>query len=145
MNAARIRDDSGQVAPLVAVCMLGLLAVAGLVIDGGVLFSARRDLQSLADGAARSGAMAIDEQTLRGSGGSHIYLNPGAAELAVTDYLNLVGFDGAAETTASAESVRVTLNKSHRTVLLSIVGIRTVETRASSTAGPRSALAGPGG
>jgi hypothetical protein len=145
MNAVRIRDDSGQVAPLLAVCMLGLLAVAGLVIDGGVLFSARRDLQSLADGAARSGAMAVDEQTLRDSGGSRIYLNPGDAELAVTDYLNLVGFDGSSETTASADSVRVTLHKNHRTVLLSIVGIRTVETRASSTAGPRSAMAGPGG
>lgn len=145
MNAARIRDDSGQVAPLIAVCMLGLLAVAGLVIDGGVLFAARRDLQSLADGAARSGAMAIDEQALRDSGGNRIYLNPGEAEVAVTDYLNLVEFAGTAETNASDESVRVTLHKRHRTVLLSIVGIRTVETRASSTAGPRSALAGPGG
>lgn len=145
MNACRIRDDSGQVAPLVAVCMLGLLAVAGLVIDGGVLFSARRDLQSVADGAARSGAMAVDEQTLRDSGGNRIYLDPGKAELAVTDYLNLVGFAGTAETTASIESVRVTLHENHRTVLLSMMGIRTIETRASSAAGPRSGIAGPGG
>lgn len=145
MNALRIRDDSGQVAPLVAVCMLGLLAVAGLVIDGGVLFAARRDLQSVADGAARSGAMAIDEQTLRSSGGNRIYLNPGEAEVAVTDYLDLVGFAGTVETTASAESVRVILHKNHRMVLLSIVGVGSVETRASSTASPRSTLAGPGG
>lgn len=145
MNALRIRDDSGQVAPLLAVCMLGLLAVAGLVIDGGVLFAARRDLQSVADGAARSGAMAIDGQALRDSGGNRIYLNPGEAEVAVTDYLDLVEFAGTVETTASAESVRVTLHKNHRMVLLSMVGVGSVETRASSTASPRSALAGPGG
>ena len=51
----RFRDERGVVAPLVAVMLIGLLGIAALVIDGGVLFAARRDLQGLADGAARAG------------------------------------------------------------------------------------------
>ena len=58
--------------------LLGLLAVAALVIDGGLLFAERRDLQGMADGAARAGAMAIDEELLRDDGA--VRLDPSAAQ-----------------------------------------------------------------
>ena len=65
MRLLQLRRESGAVVPLVAVMLLGLLAMAALVIDGGLLFAERRDLQGMADGAARAGAMAIDEELLR--------------------------------------------------------------------------------
>ena len=133
-----VRDERGQVAPLVAISLVGLLAVAGLVIDGGMMFSARRQVQSLADGAARAGAMAVDEPLLRSNGGTAIPLNPGEAKLAARDYLEAAAFDGLSEVVASPDAVTVRLSTDRRTVLMSLVGVRHFEAKASSTAGPRS-------
>ena len=47
--------------PLFAVLMIMLLGLSGLAMDGGQLFLARRDTQSLADAAARAGAAQLDE------------------------------------------------------------------------------------
>lgn len=133
-----VRDERGQVAPLVAVCLLGLLAVAGLVIDGGMMFSVRRHVQSLADGAARAGAMAVDESSLRENGGETITLSPEAARSAAEDYLLSTGFEGSSEIEADIGSVTVRLSTQHRTVLMSLVGFRQFEAMASATAAPRS-------
>lgn len=137
MRFSKLREESGQTAVLVAVTILGLLAIAGLVIDGGVLFSARRGLQSLADGAARAGAMAIDEASLRQSGGASVILDPLIAEQAVADYLEANEFDGSFNTSADTRSVNVVLHAPHRTILVSLVGVREVEMKAGASAGPR--------
>lgn len=142
MTLSKLRDESGQAAPLVAVTLLGLLAVTALVIDGGLLFAAKRGLQSLADGAARAGAMAVDERSLRESGGQTVVLDPLLAEQAVADYLEISGYDGDIEASASATSVRVLLRTRHSTVLMSLVGIHDVETGASAFASPRTGTAG---
>ena len=133
-----VSDERGQVAPLVAVCLLGLLAIAGLVVDGGMMFSVRREVQSLADAAARAGAMAVDEVTLRANGGDSIRLDPEAARKAAGDYLNAARFDGLYEIEPAFDSVTVRLSTQHRTVLMSIVGLKTFEVAASATASPRS-------
>ena len=73
----QLRSESGAVVPLTAVMLLGLLAIAALVVDGGLLFAERRDLQGLADGAARAGAMAVDEDLLRETG--TVRLDPASA------------------------------------------------------------------
>ena len=78
MRLLKLRRESGAVVPLTAVMLLGLLAVAALVIDGGLLFAERRDLQGMADGAARAGAMAINEELLRDDGA--VRLDPSAPE-----------------------------------------------------------------
>ena len=41
------------------------LTMGGLAIDGGAVLDSRRDLQSLADGAARAGATRLDMDRLR--------------------------------------------------------------------------------
>ena len=61
------------------------VSLAGLVIDGGVLLYSHRQLQSLADGAARAGATRLDQGRLRDSGGTDIQLDgPTAADAART-------------------------------------------------------------
>lgn len=142
MNLSKLKDESGQAAPLVAVTLLGLLAVTALVVDGGLLFSARRELQSLADGAARAGAMAVDEATLRESGGQTVVLDPLATEQAVAAYLDFAEFDGDFETTAGTASVRVMLRARHRTILMSLVGIREVEVSTNAFGSPRTGTGG---
>ena len=51
------------------------VSIAGLAIDGGVLLASRRQLQSVADGAARAGATRLDLDRLRGSAGSDVQLD----------------------------------------------------------------------
>src|SRR5919106_418235 len=98
MSARCTREESGAVAPLVALMLLGLLAMAALVVDGGVLFAARRDLQGLADGAARAGAMAVDVETLRET--EEVRLEPEEAEAVASGYLQAAGFGGSSSVSA---------------------------------------------
>jgi hypothetical protein len=140
MSGARLSDDSGQVAPLVLVFLLGILAVAGLVIDGGVLFASRRSLQSIADGAARAGAMAVDEQLLRESGGEQVRLDPVAARARLDRYLEVSGFRGIVEATVDSEEVRVKLRRGIKPLLLSLVGVREISAEAGAAAHPSSGI-----
>jgi len=84
---------------------LGLVALVGLVADGGSLFAARRDLQGLADGPVRAGAMAIDLDVLRGSGGTTLVLNPNLARERAEKYLGSSGFEGTAEVDATDQTI----------------------------------------
>ena len=63
------------------------LAIAGLAIDGGVLLASRRQLQSVADGAARAGATRLDVARLRDSGGAQVQLDRDQAISAANAYL----------------------------------------------------------
>src|ERR1700724_2650522 len=64
------------------------VSIAGLAIDGGVLLASRRQLQSVADGAARAGATRLDLDRLRGSGGTDVQLNQALAREAASSYLH---------------------------------------------------------
>src|SRR5438477_12689451 len=59
---------------------------AGLAIDGGVLLASRRQVQSVADGAARAGATRLDLQRLRDSGGTEVQLDTALATQAAATY-----------------------------------------------------------
>src|SRR5881392_3254512 len=63
------------------------MSIAGLAIDGGVLLTARRQLQSVADGAARAGATRLDLDRLRASGGADVQLDQTLAAEAARSYL----------------------------------------------------------
>ena len=54
-----IRDRRGQLVPIMAIMMLVLVAMAGLVIDGGRLYFVKQRIQSAADAGAIGGAFEI--------------------------------------------------------------------------------------
>jgi len=135
MAMMRVSRESGAVVPLTAVMLLGLLAIAALVIDGGVLFAERRDLQGLADGAVRAGAMAVDEDLLRASGA--VRLDPAAARAAAGRYLAAGGFDGDVRIDADMLSVTVDLEESRPTLMMGLLGVRAVSVTAHAIARPR--------
>jgi len=135
MTSFRFREETGAVVPLTAVMLLGLLAVAALVIDGGVLFAERRDLQSLADGAARAGAMAVDEELLRETG--DVRLEPVAGRTAAGRYLAAGGFQGEVQIDADTMSVTVDLEESRPTLMMGLLGVRAVSVTAHALARPR--------
>lgn len=139
----RARSERGAVAPLVAVVLLGLLGITALVIDGGVMFSARRDLQGLADSAARAGAMSLDVGSLRSN--DQVILDPALAETEARAYLRTAGFSGQVTIAADTLSVTVGLAENRPTVMMGLLGIRTMRTEAHAVARPRAGIERPEG
>ena len=69
------RRTSAQALVWMTLMLPVFVSLAGLVVDGGVLLSSHRQLQSLADGAARAGATRLDQARLRDSGGADVQLD----------------------------------------------------------------------
>jgi uncharacterized membrane protein len=135
------RDERGQVMIMVAIFMAGLVAVVGLVTDGGLMFAQRRDLQNAADAAALAGAMQIDERAYRATG--EVVLDHGAAREAARRYLADEGdLDYSVQVTASG--VEVSVSRQASTSFLRLVGITGVEISASASAAPRHGIAAAG-
>lgn len=135
------RDEDGQVLVLVAVFLMGLLAVAGLVADGGLVLAQRRDLQNAADSAAAAAAMRLDEAAYRASSGSVVVLDQNAAYTTAIEHL--LGEDGvqyAVDVTGT--SVEIELARSAQTAFLRVLGIDGVAINAHAVAEPRSGIAG---
>src|SRR6267143_7050939 len=85
MTSARI---AAQALVWFTVALPLFMSIAGLAIDGGVLLTARRQLQSVADGAARAGATRLDLDRLRASGGADVQLDQTLATEAATSYID---------------------------------------------------------
>src|ERR1700687_4836155 len=90
MSGSLMRHRSAAQALLWLTLPLPLfISIAGLAIDGGVLLASRRQLQSVADGAARAGATRLDLDRLRDSGGTDLRLDQGPGLQAATSYLDV--------------------------------------------------------
>jgi Flp pilus assembly protein TadG len=55
------RDDRGQVLVIVALSLVVLIAMVGVVIDGGYAWGKQRDTQNAADASAKAGAVKLTE------------------------------------------------------------------------------------
>ena len=64
-SRTRRRDERGASTMFVVLFAVALLAVAGLVIDGGYALGAKREAMNSAEQAARVGADALDQGSLR--------------------------------------------------------------------------------
>lgn len=128
---------SGQAIVWVAVMMPFFLSVVGLAIDGGIVFSARRELQNVADSAARAGAMQIDQRVYRDSSGATIALDASAARQVAGEYLASQGSGLAAMVTAEPRRVVVQVSRGVPTGFLRLVGIDTVRISAVALADVR--------
>jgi Flp pilus assembly protein TadG len=60
-----VRGDRGAIAAFVVLVMVGLLALLGLVVDGGTALTSRQAAQVEAEQAARAGAGALSVDALR--------------------------------------------------------------------------------
>ena len=129
-------EDDGQVMILVAILMVGMVAVVGLVTDGGMVFTQRRDLQNVADAAALAGAAQIDHDAYRASAGEIVVLDQTAAYTAAVTYLeDEGGLDYAVD--VAPEGVDVSVSRNASTGFLRVLGIDGVEISANASAEPR--------
>jgi uncharacterized membrane protein len=132
------RRERAQVIVWVAIMVpLLFLPILGLTMDAGVLFDARRSMQNLADGAARVGAMEIDQNDLRSNPTGAPHLDPAAARRSAAEYLDRSGFRSS-ETVIQADRnhIVVTVTKHVRPTFLSLLRVPEQTIRTTGQASP---------
>ena len=131
----------------VAVLLPALLVLGGLAIDGGQLFVERREMQALADAAARAGAAELDEVAARVEPGAPAVLAPDKAATAAADFVAEVQ-PGAAIVVTEVDPmhirVRVTSPPVKLTLLQLVPGLQTIRVQASGQAEPQTGITEPG-
>jgi Flp pilus assembly protein TadG len=125
-------SDRGSIGLLLALLMVGLMAMAGRVVDGGAALAARGRAADVAQQAARAGADALLPASLRTSTPDQLQVDPNAARAAAQQVLDAGGVTG--QVTISGDTVTVHAHLTRRTALLSAVGINHVTGSASATA-----------
>jgi uncharacterized membrane protein len=131
--------ESGQASVVIVGALVICLAFTGLAVDGARLFTARRDLQNVADSAALAGASAIDEGHFRATAGSEVRLDPIAARVAADRVLQASGLPAATRVDVTVEPDRVVVHirRPVEMTFLRIAGLRAEDIGASATAGPQ--------
>ena len=128
------------------------VSMAGLAIDGGVLLASRRQLQSVADGAARAGATRLDLNRLRASGGADVQLDPELAASAARGYLGerlardvQWQTDPVVRVESGSRRVHVLIEGTVRTAFLRVMQIDSVPVAASAFADVQFGIRAGGG
>jgi Flp pilus assembly protein TadG len=138
----RAHRSGGQALIWMTLMMPLFVSIVGLAIDGGVVLGARRELQSVADGAARAGATRLNMQLLRASGGTDVEVDPTLATDAVRGYVRDALSTGVPVSQAEPEAqidiatrrVSVVVRARAATAFLRIVNIDSVPVQASADA-----------
>ena len=126
------QPERGAVTVFVTILTVALLAVAGLVADGGRILAARREAGNVAESAARAGAQAIDLRVLRQQ--NQIALDPSEATIRARDYLTAAGYRG--DVQADAQHVHIVVTISRPTLLLGAAGIHDFTVSSTGDATP---------
>lgn len=127
------RADDGRVTAFVVVLMSGILAMAGLGLDGGLALAAKVRAVGQAEAAARAGAQAIDIDTYRATG--RLVLDPALAVAAARSQLAAAGAEG--EISLSGGEVVVRVTATHVPRLLGLAGITELTVSGEARAVPQ--------
>jgi Flp pilus assembly protein TadG len=126
------RNERGQNLLIFAVLMIILVALAGLVIDGGYSLTKRREAQNAADAGALAGADALCAG------------NTSLARTQALDYAINRNGATAADVTFGTKVITVTTTIPHQTFLAGIFGTDVVTTTATASAGCYTPCTGTG-
>jgi hypothetical protein len=118
------------VTAFVACFTVALIAVAGLVVDGGLVLASRRHAFDDADAAARAGAQAIDQAALRD--GRPVTLDPRRAQELAQQQLAVEGETGTVE--VDGEMVTVHITRVQQMSILGFAGVGPITIHATGTA-----------
>lgn len=124
--------ERGSVALYMALIAVGMLMMAGLVIDGGAAIAARARAVDVSEQAARAGADALSQPALRTGTPGGLTADPGAARAAAARVLAAAGVTG--DVRVSGAAVTVTARVPRRAVVLSAVGVGDLSQSQTSTA-----------
>ncbi len=116
----------------VAVCVLALIAVIGIAVDGGSKMRSTERADYLAGEAARAGGQAIDPA--KAITGSAVVVTPQDAQAAAQAYLHAARATGTVSVSGDGKTLTVTVTSSYATKFLSAVGISSLSVTGHGTA-----------
>ena len=139
--AGRSAED-GSLTLMLAAMFIALLALAGIVVDGGDKLSAAENATALAQEAARAGAGMVSPQTAYADG--RFAVSQTAAIQAADQYLARAGYAHTSTVTADGNSIHVTVQITQPTKILSIIHIDHFTVTGTATARLAAGVTGPG-
>lgn len=113
--------EQGGLSLMVVVLFAVLLALAGIVVDGGAKLSADENAAALAQEAARAGATTVDVSSAYASGS--FVVDQGRALDSARRYLVGAGYHQFTLSVDGARAIRVSLTITEPTRFLSLIGI----------------------
>jgi Flp pilus assembly protein TadG len=141
LRARQGEGERGSLILMLAVLFVALLALAGIVIDGGAKLDAAENATAVAQEAARAGAGMVD-QSAAYSAGSYT-VGPSQAVAAARAYLASAGYRGTV-TVAGSDAITVTVTVTEPTKVLSLIGIDSMTSTGTATAVLVTGVTGPG-
>ncbi|GGY04138.1 hypothetical protein GCM10010358_67120 [Streptomyces minutiscleroticus] len=124
--------DRGGVTVFVAVCVVALLGIIGVAVDGGGKLRATERADYLAGEAARAGGQAIDPA--RAVTGQAVVADPHDAQAAAYAYLASAKVSGTVVVAGDGTTLTVSVTDSYATRFLSVVGISRLAVTGHGTA-----------
>jgi hypothetical protein len=129
-SPARVQSkDHGAISAFVVLAMVAILALLGLVVDGGRALTAQEAATVEAEQAARAGAGGVSVGALRSG---QVALDPQVAIAHAEAYTVAAGHPGTA--TVSGGVVTVTISYRLPTTMLGMVGISSLPVSATASA-----------
>lgn len=125
-------DDRGGVTVFVAVCVIALIGIIGVAVDGGSTMRATERADYLAGEAARAGGQAIDPADA--INGAALDVDPQAAAAAAQAYLRAAHATGTVTVSGDGTTLTVTVSGAYATRFLSAVGIGSLPVAGHGTA-----------
>lgn len=138
----RAAAERGSLTLMLAVMFVAILALAGLVIDGGAKLEAAENATAAAQEAARAGAGMVDRATAYSSG--QIVVDRGEAIQAAEQYLNRAGYRDWSVSPDGNDAIQVSVTVSEPARVLSLIGISTLNATGRATAELVSGVTGAG-
>ncbi|MGI5397091.1 pilus assembly protein TadG-related protein [Streptomyces sp. CA-251251] len=114
-------DDHGGVTVFVAVCVVALIGIIGVAVDGGGKMRATERADHVAGEAARAGGQAIDPTAA--ISGESVIVKPQDAIAAAQTYLRSVGATGTVSVSADGKTLTVHTTGTYAAKFLPVVGI----------------------
>jgi Flp pilus assembly protein TadG len=130
--AAARWSEHGSLSLMLIVLFVALLALAGIVVDGGAKLTADENATAVAQEAARAGATTVDVSRAYASGVFEV--DPAQAVAAARQYLTGAGYRDFTVSSDGDQAITVRVTVTERTRFLSLIGIRAFSTTRSATA-----------
>lgn len=124
--------ERGALSLMIVVLFVALIALAGIVVDGGAKLAAYENAEALAQEAARAGATSVDASSAYGSGS--FVVDPELAVSAADSYLNSAGNNSYSVSTIGNRAIEVSVTITQPTKFLSLIGVRSFSCTRSATA-----------
>jgi hypothetical protein len=134
--------EHGSITLMLLVMFVAMLALAGIVIDGGAKLDQAENANAIAQEAARAGAGMVNQAKALATG--TFTVDQGQALSAAQQYLTRAGYHGTVAADGP-DAIRVTVVVVAPTHVLSIIGIDTMRSVGTATASLVTRVTGPGG